>query len=119
MFTPDEPGQEVWEGWGEGPAPCRNMHISRPVDIVRLPELEQAVRLWLAWKSIEEEKEQLNLDPVTERQVKKQVQSNEDTITERIRETFCHLLVPSQEGTDSIDWQSTKLQGDNLVSRAS
>ncbi len=114
-----EAAQEILEHRGNGPRLYRNMLIFLAADIDRLPELEQAVRLWLAWKSIEEEKEQLNLDPVTERQVKKQVQSNEDTITERIRETFCHLLVPSQEGTDSIDWQSTKLQGDNLVSRAS
>ena len=36
-----------------------------------------------------------------------------------MKETFCHLLVPLQDGTGPIEWQSAKLQGDNLVSRAS
>jgi len=114
-----EAAQDILEHRGNSPRLYRNMLIFIAADADRLPELQEAVRLWKAWTSIEEEKEQLNLDPVTERQVKKQIQSNEDTITERMKETFCHLLVPTQEGTSSIEWQSTKLQGDNLVARAS
>ena len=114
-----EAAQEILEHRGNGPRLYRNMLVFLAADADRVPELEQAVRFWLAWTSIEEEKEQLNLDPVTERQVKKQIQSNEDTISERMKETFCHLLVPVQDGTGPIEWQSAKLQGDNLVSRAS
>ncbi len=114
-----EAAQEILEHRGNSPRLYRNMLVFLAADADRLPELEQAVRFWLAWTSIEEEKEQLNLDPVTERQVKKQIQSNEDTINERMKETFCHLLVPLQDGTGPIEWQSAKLQGDNLVSRAS
>ncbi|HEX9839056.1 MAG TPA: hypothetical protein VGA72_06910, partial [Anaerolineales bacterium] len=114
-----EAAQEILEHRGNSPRLYRNMLIFLAADAERLTELQEAVRLWKAWTSIEEEKEQLNLDPVTERQVKKQIQSNEDTINERMKETFCHLLVPAQEGTSSIEWQSTKLQGDNLIGRAS
>lgn len=114
-----EAAQEILEHRGNSPRLYRNMLIFLAADADRLPELEQAVRFWLAWTSIQEEKEQLNLDPVTERQVKKQIQSNEDTINERMKETFSHMLVPAQEGTSSIEWQSTKLQGDNLIARVS
>jgi hypothetical protein len=114
-----EAAQEILEHRGNSPRLYRNMLIFLAADAERLTELQEAVRFWKAWTSIEEEKEQLNLDPVTERQVKKQIQSNEDTINERMKETFCHLLIPAQEGTNSIEWQSTKLQGDNLVARAS
>ena len=114
-----EAAQEILEHRGNSPRLYRNMLVFLAADAERLSELEQAVRFWMAWTSIEEEKEHLNLDPVTERQVKKQIQTNEDTITERMKETFCHLLVPAQEGTNAIEWQSTKLQGDSLVARAS
>jgi hypothetical protein len=114
-----EAAQEILEHRGNSPRLYRNMLLFLAADAERLTELQEAVRFWKAWTSIEEEKEQLNLDPVTERQVKKQIQSNEDTINERMKETFCHLLVPAQEGTGPIDWQTTKLQGDNLIGRAS
>jgi hypothetical protein len=114
-----EAAQDILEHRGNSRRIYRNMLIFLAADADRLPELQEAVRFWKAWTSIEEEKEQLNLDPVTERQVKKQIQNNEDTITERMKETFCHMLVPTQEGTSPIEWQSTKLQGDDLVARAS
>lgn len=88
-------------------------------DIDRLPELEQAVRLWLAWTSIQDEQDHLDLGIAQKRQVEQQIKNMEDTITERIRETFCHLLVPTQEGTGAIEWRTSRLQGDNLVVRAS
>jgi hypothetical protein len=85
-----------------------------------LAELEQAVRNWLAWTSIKQDEEQLNLDSSQKRQVDKQVQNNEDTIKARLMETFCHLIVPTQEGTNPIEWSVSRLQGgDNLVTRAS
>ena len=114
-----EAAQDILEHRGNSPRIYRNMLIFLAADPERLAELQESVRLWKAWTSIEEEQEQLNLDKVTERQVKKQIQSHEATINERMKETFCHMLVPSQEGTSAIEWQSTKLQGDNLVARAS
>lgn len=114
-----EAALEILESRGNGPRHYRNMLVYLAADADRLPELEQSIREWLAWKSIEQEKEQLNLDPATERQVKNKIASTEETIVERTKETFCHLLVPIQEGTGPIEWQSTKLQGDNIVSRAS
>jgi predicted AAA+ superfamily ATPase len=114
-----EAAQDILEHRGNAPRLYRNMLIFLAADPERLAELQEAVRLWKAWTSIEEEKEQLDLPPATERRVKQQIQSNEATINERMKETFCHMLVPVQEGTSAVEWQSTKLQGDNIIGRVS
>ncbi len=111
--------QEILERRGNSPRIYRNMLLFLAADADRLHELGQAIRSWLAWTSIDVEKEQLNLDPATQRQVKNQLTNLEETITERIRETYCHLLLPTQEGTETVVWQSPRLQGENLVGRAS
>ena len=118
--------QEILERRGNSPRIHRNMLIFLAADSERLNELEQAVRSWLAWTSIQQEEEQLNLDSAQKRQAAKQVEHYDETVDSRILETYCHLLVPSQEGTGSIEWQSTRLQGGgvngadvNLVGRAS
>ncbi len=111
--------QEILEHRGSSSRLYRNMLLFLAADADRLPELQQAVRSWLAWTSIDDEKEQLNLDHATQRQVKNQLANLEETITERLRETYCYLLVPTQEGTGAVVWQSHRLQGENLVGRAS
>lgn len=115
-----EAAREILEHRGNSPRLYRNMLIFLAADAERLTELEQSVRNWLAWTSIKQDEEQLNLDGSQKRQVDKQVQNNEDTINARLLETFCHLIVPTQEGTNPIEWSVSRLQGgENLVTRAS
>jgi predicted AAA+ superfamily ATPase len=111
--------QEFLEKRGNSPRQYRNMLVFLAPDADRLPELEQAIRSWLAWKSIEQDKEHLNLDATTQRQVERKVKESDDTISERLRETYCHLLAPAQEGTDKVEWSTSRLQGDDLIGRAS
>ncbi len=111
--------QDILEHRGNSPRLYRNMLVFLAADAERLSELQQAIRSWLAWTSIDQEKEQLNLDYATQRQVGNQIKNLEETIAERLRETYCHLLIPTQEGTGAVAWQSHRLQGDKLVERAS
>jgi len=112
--------QEILERRGNSPRIYRNMLVFLAADSERLTELEQAVRSWLAWTSIHQEEDQLNLDAAQKRQVASQVQRNDETIQARLLETYCHLLVPTQQGTGPIEWATTRLQGgDNLVGRVS
>ncbi len=112
--------KDMLEHRGNSPRLYRNMLIFLAADAERLAELDQAVRSWLAWTSIKQDEEQLNLDSSQKRQVDKQVQNNEDTINARLLETYCHLIVPMQEGTNPIEWSVSRLQGgENLVTRAS
>ena len=103
--------QEILERRGNSPRIYRNMLIFLAADSERLDELQQAVRFWLAWTSIQQEVDQLNLDPAQKRQVDNQVKKYEETIIARLNETYCHLIVPSQEGTASVEWIYTRLQG--------
>ncbi len=112
--------REILEHRGTSPRLYRNMLVFLAADADRLTELEQAVRHWLAWTSIKEQEEQLNLDAFQKRQVEKQIQHYEDTIRARLLETYCFLIVPTQEGTNPIEFSVSRLQGgDNLVTRAS
>lgn len=112
--------KEILERRGSSPRLYRNMLVFLAADADRLSELEQAVRSWLAWTSIQQDAEQLNLDATQKRQVDKQVNAQNETIEARLLETFSHLIVPSQEGTGPIEWTAARLQGtDGLIIRAS
>jgi len=112
--------QEILERRANSPRIYRNMLVFLAADSERLEELQQAVRLWLAWTSIHQEEDQLNLDAAQKRQVANQVKKYDETIVARLSETYCHLLVPSQEGTGPVEWVYTRLQGsEGLVERAS
>lgn len=109
--------QEILEHRGNSPRLYRNMLIFLAADADRLIELEQAVRSWLSWKSIEQEKEQLNLNETQRRQVEKQVQHQDERIAALTLETYSFLIVPTQEGTGVVSLSSSRLQGDNLLGR--
>lgn len=112
--------QEILERRGNSPRIYRNMLVFLAADSERLGELQQAVRFWLAWTSINQEEDQLNLDAFQKRQVKTQIAKYEETIEARLSETYCHLIVPTQEGTGPVEWMTTRLQGgEGLVDRAS
>jgi len=112
--------QEILERRGNSPRIYRNMLVFLAPNGERLVDLGQAVRLWLAWTSIQQEEEQLNLDAAQKRQVTNQINKYDETIEARLSETYYHLLIPTQEGTGSMEWIFSRVQsGDGLVSRAS
>ena len=89
-------------------------------DINRLRELEQAVRQYLAWKSIWEDRVTLNLDEFQRRQAENKQKSADEAVDLRITETYQWLLVPGQaDPKGDVAWTDLKLQGqDNLATRA-
>jgi hypothetical protein len=90
-------------------------------DRARLAELNEAVRYYLAWKSIDDEWETLNLDPFQQKQTKTQRGNADKTVDARIPETFSSLLVPTQgDPRAAVEWQALRLSGgDALAIRAS
>ena len=65
-------------------------------DRTRIEELKQATRLFLAWNSIEKERDLLNLDAFQGNQAKDKRNEAEKHIRALIPETYCWLLVPEQ-----------------------
>jgi hypothetical protein len=98
------------------------MVVFLAADRTRLNELDQAVRQYLAWKSILDETITLNLDPFQAGQAKTKCGQAEETVEQRVAETYTWLLVPGQgkrEPDAPVDWQETRLQGqDALAVRA-
>ena len=84
-----------------------------------LADLEQAIRQYLAWKSIVEEKEELNLDAFQSRQAETKKKQAEEAVISRIQETYMWLLVPAQTDQGPVEWEDFRLQGDgSLADRA-
>lgn len=111
----------ILESRGNSPRLYRNTLVFLAVDLNRLSDLEEAVRRYLAWESILDEKEKLNLDPHQVRQAETQKDSAESAVTSRLPEAYQWLLVPVQTSPQSaITWQSFRLSGhDALAVRAS
>lgn len=112
---------EILDQRGSAPRIYRNMLVFLAPDRSRPEELDRAVRAYLAWKSIEGERETLNLDAYQAGQAKSKREQWDDTANQRIPEAYQWLLVPGQpEPTGPVEWQELRVQGDNgLAVRAS
>ncbi len=99
----------------------RNTLVFLAADKVRLQDLDEALRKYLAWDSILKEKKALNLDPHQETQAETQLRAAEGAVTARLPETYQWLLVPEQSTPQApVVWQASRLTGsDALAVRAS
>ena len=78
-------------------------------------------RTYLAWESILEEKDELDLTPHQVKQAESQLSSADGTVAARLPEAYQWLLVPVQATPqDSVKWEAFRLSGqDPLAERAS
>jgi hypothetical protein len=99
----------------------RNMLVFLAPDKTRLDELRQGTRELLAWKSIHNDQDTLNLDTFQRKQAETKKAQFDDVVTQRVGETFIWLLVPSQAPAEqSATWQETRVTGpEPLAVRAS
>ncbi|MGH8701758.1 MAG: ATP-binding protein, partial [Burkholderiales bacterium] len=106
---------------GNTPRLYRNTLVFLAPDKTRLQDLEEAVRKYLAWASILEEKEKLNLDPHQVKQAEAQRTAADGVVLARIPETYQWLIVPVQQSPQAaVEWQLLRLTGqDALATRAS
>ncbi len=109
------------ENRGNTPRLFRNTLVFLAVDQTRLQDLDEAVRRFLAWSSILQDKESLNLDPHQVRQAEAQLKSADDAVTARLPEAYLWLLVPVQSTpAAAVEWQALRLTGqDPLAVRVS
>src|SRR5690606_21745102 len=111
----------ILESRGSTPRLYRNTLVFLAADRVRLQDLDEALRRYLAWKSIVDEKDALNLDRHQTQQAETQKQAADGTVTARLPETYQWVLVPEQKTPHSpVEWQAVRLSGtDALAVRAS
>ena len=96
---PPRPQQKpFWNRGDSVPRIYRNTLVFLAVDKTRLQDLDEAVRRYLAWESILEEREPLDLSPHQVRQAEIQKEAAASAVTARLPEAYQWLLVP---GTDA------------------
>jgi len=113
--------QAILDSRGSSPRSYKNTLVFLAGDASRLNDLETAIRQFMSWKSIWDEREQLNLDPFQSKQADTKRKNADDTVNVRIPEAYQWLLVPNQpDPKGSLEWTETRLQGsDSLALRAS
>lgn len=112
--------KEITESRGTAPRLYRNMLVFIAPDITAAEGWDKALREYLAWKSIEDETEQLNLDAQQSKQVKNNLETANNTVETRLQETYSWLITPMQpEATGAIEYQAQRMSGqDSFYERA-
>ena len=97
---------------GTGARRHRNMLVFLAADTDKLVALQDAVRAYLGWKSVDEDKPNLTLDQFQVNQIATKRKEADDTVAARIPEAYQWLLVPSQpDPLGTVDLPATRLTG--------
>lgn len=111
---------KILEQRGTSPRLYKNMLLFLASDKRGLEDLDQAVRQYLAWKSILTDKDSLNLDVYQSNLATKKLDDSDKTIHSRMEEAFIWLLTPSQDTQGAVKWEESRLQaGEKMAVRAS
>jgi predicted AAA+ superfamily ATPase len=79
----------------------RNMLVFLAADQNRLPDLLSAIRQQMAWSHIFDRQGEMNLDQFGITQARTKRDTAEDTVQQRLNETYVWLLVPAQTSEES------------------
>lgn len=104
--------EKILNSRGNSPRIHKNMLVFLAPDKARLDDLEQAIRNFLAWDSIWNEREALNLDAFQTKLASRNRSLSDEVVESRIKETYVWLLVPLQpDAGGEMEWQESRLQG--------
>jgi predicted AAA+ superfamily ATPase len=112
----------IFEKRGNAQRLYRNTLIFLAADKTRLQDLDEAVRKFLAWESILDQQETLDLSPHQVKQAETQKTAADGAVIARLPETYQWLLVPTQATPQvPVSWQTVRLSSgqDSLAERAS
>ncbi len=114
--------EEILARRGQQPRIFRNALLFLAPDQRRLGELEQAMRMCMAWRSIMQDRETLNLDAFQRRQADSKASEWNKTVDARIGETWVWAMAPYQPDPKQpgIQWTINRVSGqDPIAKRAS
>jgi len=112
--------EEYLNSRGSGPRIYRNMIVFVAPDHTRLAELEDAVRWNMAWEAIYQKREELDLNQSQIRTAEAKRKEWESVVRQRISETYCWLIVPTQlKSSEPVSYEAFRLRGsDSIADRA-
>lgn len=96
---------------GAVPRIHRNMLVFIAADQAALSSLAAEVRKYLAWQSLVADAHNLQLDAVQLQEVSFNLQRCSETVELQLKETYCWLLIPIQDGAEPLTWEQIKLVG--------
>jgi predicted AAA+ superfamily ATPase len=97
----EEAAKAMLSSRGGAPRLFQNTLAFLAIDAARFQDLDEAVRRYLAWKSVVDQKETLDLSPHQLRQAETQLTAASGTVTARLPEAYQWLLVPVQDTPQS------------------
>lgn len=103
--------EEILDKKGNTSRQKKNMLVFVCADGDLIKDLERETRQFLAWKSVDDDAESLDLKTAERRQAKEFTFQSNKTLQNKIFETYCWLLVPTQEGMSVISWDLIKIPG--------
>ena len=106
---------------GTAPRIYRNALVFLAADRTRLQDLDDAVRQFLAWNSIVDDADTLNLDAHQRKQALSRKENAKNAVAARLPETYQWLIVPTQTNPQAdVELQTFRLSGQEaLAVRAS
>lgn len=116
-----EAAARILESHGTSSRLYKNTLAFLAADGTRLQDLEEGIGLYLAWQSILDDSERLDLPPNQVKQARSHLNDANGTVNERTRETYRWLLVPVQESpTSDTEWRRIQLsEPERIASLAS
>ena len=115
--------REILDTRGTSPRLYRNMLVFLAPDQELLQALKSEVRRYLAWQSVKDESEVLNLDAAQNREVDQNIVRSNETVELRLNETYCWLLTPYIDRAvdmKNVVWDESRISGgtDTVVKKA-
>ena len=106
--------KEVLEKRGAAPRRYKNMIVFAAATADEVIALVEDARRYLAWKSVSDDADALNLDKTQRNEVKAELEKADRDLDARLDPAYQWLLVPEQEGTQPIDWRIMKFSVDRI-----
>ena len=106
--------QDILDNRGNQPRRYRNMLVFAVADEESTSALLDDVRRYLAWKSIVADAAVLGLDKPQVRQAEDSERNLDGAVQARLDEAYRWVLVPVQEGTNPIRWETVPIRAEAL-----
>ena len=115
--------EDILNNRGSSPRVFRNTLAFVAPDTDMMNSLLQESRRYLAWKSVKEDSEDLNLDAAQNHETDNSLRRSNDTVELRIKEAYSWLLVPYIDvnaDIKTVEWDKISIRGgtDSIVSKA-
>lgn len=118
-----EAAEDIFNNRGTSPRIYRNMIAFVAPDQELMFSLCQGVREYLAWASVRDDSEDMNLDAAQNRETENNLRRSNETVESRIKETYCWLLVPYIDRNvdmKKVVWDTIRISGgqESIVAKA-